>query len=346
MRTVRLVDVAERAGVSIKTVSNVVHDHPYVRAELRARVQAAIDELGYRPNLSARRLVTGRTGTILVAVTSIDVPYFGDLCQRLDRAVRSQGMQIVIEQTYAARESEAAVLDQRERGLVDGVIFHSVSLSAEELAAHRSGLPVVLLGEAPAPAGVDHVMIDNVAAAAEATTSLLRSGRRRIAFLGHERRGLSHTTGQRLTGYKQAMKAAGMSLDRKLYLRVDNYSPEAGRRSVRDAVDRGIGFDAIMCRDDLLALGALHALADLGRSVPEEVAVVGWDDLAIAAHLTPPLSSIAPDKDALAGQATRLLLERLNGYHGPGRHEIVPYRLIERASSAGSGTRETSSADR
>lgn len=339
MRTVRLVDVAERAGVSIKTVSNVVHDHPYVRAELRARVQAAIDELGYRPNLSARRLVTGHTGTILIAVTSIDVPYFGDLCQRLDRSLRSKGLRIVIEQTYADRDSETAVLDQRERGVVDGVIFHSVALSAEELAVPRSGLPLVLLGEAPAPAGVDHVMIDNIAAAAEATAGLLASGRQRIAFLGHERRGLSNTTGQRLAGYKQAIKAAGMSLDRRLYLRVDDYAPESGRMAVRQAIERGIEFDAVMCRDDLLALGALHGLAELRRSVPDDVAVIGWDDLAIAGHLTPPLSSVAPDKDALARQATRLLIERLNGYHGPGRHELVPYRLVERASSAVSADR-------
>lgn len=333
MRTVRLVDVAERAGVSIKTVSNVVHNHPYVRTELRARVQAAIDELGYRPNLSARRLVTGQTGTVLVAVTSIDVPYFGDLCQRLDRALRRNGLRIVIEETFADREAETAVLDQRERGVVDGVVFHSVTLSADELAATVPGLPVVLLGEVPAPATVDHVMIDNVSAAAEATTSLLEGGRRRVAFLGHERGRLSHTTGQRLTGYKQAIKAVGLSLDRRLYLRVDDYSPEAGRRSVDAAIRRGLDFDAVLCRDDLQALGAMHALADLEISVPGEVAVIGWDDLLISEHLTPPLTSVAPDKDALAGLATKLLMERLNGYHGPGRHEIVPHRLVERASS-------------
>lgn len=341
MRTVRLVDVAERAGVSIKTVSNVVHDHPYVRPEMRARVQAAIDELGYRPNMSARRLVTGRTGTVLVAVTSIDVPYFGDLCQRLDRALRSIGLQMLIEQTYADPKAERAVLDQRERGLVDGAIFHSVTLSTEELVAARSGLPLVLLGEAPAPPETDHVMIDNVAAAADATESLLASGRRRIAFLGYEHRGLSNTTGQRVAGYKKAIRAAGLKLDRRLYFRVNDYLPESGRRAVHDAVERGSDFDAIMCRDDLLALGALHGLAEVGRKVPDDVAVVGWDDLLIAAHLTPTLTSIAPDKDELARRATRMLADRLDGYTGPGRHELVPYRLMERESSAAGAARRT-----
>ncbi|QDP96537.1 LacI family transcriptional regulator [Microlunatus elymi] len=333
MPTVRLVDVAERAGVSIKTVSNVVHDHPYVRAELRARVQAAIDELGYRPNVTARRLATGRTGTISIAVPSIDVPYFGEICQALDRRLRAHELRSAIEQTLADRDAESAVLEQREQGLVDGVIFHPVALTPEDLADRQAGFPMVLIGEGPAPASIDHVMIDNVVAAQQATASLLSAGRRRIAFLGYNRPKPSETTGQRLRGYQQAIHAAGLKLDRKLYLRVDNYAPESGRLAVHEATERGIDFDGIVCRDDLLALGALHGLAELGRRVPDDVAVIGWDDLAIAAHLTPPLTSIAPDKEAIARRATQLLLERMNGYHGPGRHEIVGHRLIVRGSS-------------
>ena len=332
---VRLRDVAERAGVSIKTVSNVVHDHPYVRPELRARVQSAIDELGYRPNVSARRLVTGQTGTIAIAVPGIDVPYFSEICRALDQQLHTHDLRSAIDQTLNDRDAEQAVLDQREHGLVDGVIFHPVALTPEDLADRTAGFPLVLIGEGPSPAGIDHVMIDNIAAAEEATNSLLAGGRRRIAFLGHNRRVLSHTTGQRLTGYKQALKAAGLHLDRRLYLRVDDYRPESGRLAVHQAVERGIDFDAIFCRDDLLALGALHALSQLGRRVPEDVAVIGWDDLTIAEHLTPPLSSIAPDKEEIARRSIRLLLERINGYHGPGRHEIAPYRLMVRESSTG-----------
>ncbi|HEY9292430.1 MAG TPA: LacI family DNA-binding transcriptional regulator [Microlunatus sp.] len=333
MRTVRLVDVAERAGVSIKTVSNVVHDHPYVRPELRAKVQAAIDELGYRPNMTARRLATGQTGTISIALPAIDVPYFGEICQAFDRSLRTHKLRTVIDQTLADRDAEQAVLDQRDHGLVDGVIFHPVALTPEDLADRQAGFPLVLIGEGPSPAGIDHVMIDNIAAATEVAASLLAGGRRRIAFLGHNRRKLSHTTGQRLEGYKRAIHQAGLKLDRRLYLRVDNYAPESGRQAVHEAVERGISFDAIMCRDDLLALGAMHGLAELGRKVPDDVAVIGWDDLQIAAHLTPTLTSVAPDKTEIANLATRLLLERINGYHGPGRHEIVPYRLISRDSS-------------
>ncbi|SDT27688.1 LacI family DNA-binding transcriptional regulator [Microlunatus soli] len=333
MSTPRLTDVAVRAGVSMKTVSNVVNGTGSASEATRARVRAAIEELGYRPNVTARRLATGQTGTISVAVSSVTVAYFAELSNRLDQAARKQNLRVVIEQTHGARTNELAILQERERGLVDGVIFHPVSLTPEDLAGQRPGFPLVLLGEGPAPATVDHVMIDNVAAATEITRHLIERGCRRIAFLGAERSGLTHTTGQRFDGYRTALRTAGLRPDPRLRLTVDHYSADNGFRVVTAALEAGIGFDAIVCRDDALAAGALHALHTRGLAVPADVAVAGWDNLIISRHLWPPLTSVEPDKTAIAETALRLLHDRIGGYEGPGRHEIVAAQLLERDST-------------
>ena len=179
---VTLADVAQLAGVSSKTVSNVVHNYPHVSSDLRTRVKAAIDELGYRPNLTARQLVTGKTGMIALAIPWIDQPYFSELSKFIGEEASRQGYRIIYEQTANSEEAELAVLRDRERGLVDGVIFHPVMIDTLEIARLRPGTPVVLLGESARPLTTDHVMIDNVRAAREGVELLLSQGRRRIAF--------------------------------------------------------------------------------------------------------------------------------------------------------------------
>lgn len=335
MNTPRLTDVAARAGVSMKTVSNVVNGTGSVRPETRARVQAAIDEVGYRPNVTARRLVTGQTGTISMALSSVTVPYFAQIANLIDQAARQQRLRLVIEQTHGERGNELAVIDERERGLVDGVVFHPVSLTPEDLADRTPGFPLVMLGEGPAPRNIDHVMIDNVAAAGEVTKHLVERGCRRIAFLGTELDDQTETTALRATGYHRALKAAGLPLDERLHLPVHHYSAREGFRAVSEALDGDLVPDGIVCRDDSLATGALHAVHARGLSIPGDVAVAGWDDLVPSRHLWPPLTTIAPDKQALASVAMRLLTERIRGYTGPGRHELVGWELAKRQSTLG-----------
>ncbi|MGW7686630.1 LacI family DNA-binding transcriptional regulator [Kribbella sp. NPDC054772] len=334
MGTPRLTDVAVRAGVSMKTVSNVVNGTGSASPATRARVQAAIDELGYRPNVTARRLATGQTGTISVAVSSVTVPYFAEISNLLDRAARKLHLRVVIEQTHGDRSNELAILDERERGLVDGVIFHPVALTSDDLADRSPGFPLVLLGEGPAPAAIDHVMIDNEIAAREVTTHLITRGCRQIAFLGVEGPELTHTTGQRFAGYRQALKAARLRADRRRYLQVKHYSADEGYRAVIDAIDHGVTLDGIVCRDDSLAAGALHALHSRQIAVPGEVAVTGWDDIIVSRHLWPPLTTVGANKTDIAQTALRLLTERVQGYKGPGRHELVTSQLVERESTA------------
>jgi DNA-binding LacI/PurR family transcriptional regulator len=331
---VRLKVVADRAGVSMKTVSNVVHNYEYVSPQMRERVQAAIEELGYRPNLTARRLATGRTGMIALAIPEMDQPYFAEIARHIGEEAGRRGYRIIVEQTLNDVEAERAVIRDREEGLVDGVIFHPARIDTLEIARLRPGTPLVLLGEAARPLTADHVMIDNTRAARDGVEMLLRAKRSRIAFLATVRGDITESTHLRLLGYQEALLAAKIGLDPGLVLQSDGFAIEDGVRAVANALQAGIRFDAVLCRDDIFAMAALRALGDAGLRVPEEVAVLGWDDTAFARYGTPALSSVSPDKRALAATALELLEDRMQGYDGIGRHRLVPYSIVERATTA------------
>lgn len=331
---VRLEDVAKLAGVSMKTVSNVVHDYPHVSPQMRERVQAAIDQLGYRPNLTARTLATGRTGMIALAIPEIDQPYFAEIARHIGEEATRRGYRIIVEQTLNDIEAERAVIRDREEGLVDGVIFQPVRIDTMEIARLRPDTPLVLLGEGARPLTADHVMIDNVAAAREGMEMLLRQGRRRIAFLGMVRRDPTQSTHLRLLGYQEALLATEAFGDPGLVVETDWFGVDDGVDALTAALETGARFDAVFCRDDLFAMAALRVLDRAGLRVPEDVAVLGWDDTALARYSTPALSSISPDKEAIARTALELLEDRMNGYDGVGRHRIAPHSIAERATTA------------
>jgi DNA-binding LacI/PurR family transcriptional regulator len=333
MAAIRLQDVAEHAGVSMKTVSNVVHDYPHVSETMRAKVQKAIDELGYRPNALGRRLATGRSGMLALAFSFVTIPYFAELAQVMTDEARRRGYRLLLEQTNNTLAGERAIVSSEEAGLVDGLIFQPAQMSSGELARHRGDVPLVLLGEGPAPLGFDHVMIDNVAAAQAVTRHLLALGRRRIAFVGHEVGALAETSRQRLAGYQLALEAAGLSVEPDLLIPSETVSSYDSAAAIARAIDAGVKFDAIVARDDLAAIGALRALQERGLSVPDDVALTGWDDIPVGAFTHPSLTTISADMHALAGAALDMLEERIGGYDGIGRHRVVDYKLVVRESA-------------
>lgn len=333
MGKVRLQDVARVAGVSMKTVSNVVHDYPHVSAPMRERVQRVIDELGYRPNALGRRLATGRTGLLALAFADVSIPYFSELARIVSSAAERRGYRLLLEQTDGTLDGERAVVSSSEAGLVDGVIFQPSVMSWSEIAQHRADVPLVLLGEGAAPMSVDHVMIDNAAAASEVTRHLIGLGRSRIGFVGHEERGQSATSSQRLMGYQEALERAGLGLDLSLLIPSKAISSHDAARAVGAALDRGAKFDGLVCRDDLAAIGALRALHERGLTVPGDVAVTGWDNISMASFTYPSLTTISPDTRALAETALDMLQERIAGFDGLGRHRTVDFALIVRESA-------------
>jgi DNA-binding LacI/PurR family transcriptional regulator len=210
---VGLKDVAQRAGVSIKTVSNVVNGYVHVRPETRARVNAAIDALGYRPNLTARSLRGGRTGVIALAVPDLTSPYFAEIAEGVIDAAEELGWTVLIDQTDGRRERELLVLHGIRDHLIDGVVFSPLALGDEDLRATRSEVPIVCLGERVHAGTMDHIAIDNVAAARIATNHLIERGRRRIAAVGAQASPVAETARLRLAGYTEALEQAGLEVE-------------------------------------------------------------------------------------------------------------------------------------
>ncbi|RMI12780.1 LacI family DNA-binding transcriptional regulator [Cellulomonas triticagri] len=326
---VTLRDVAERAGVSFKTVSNVLNDHPHVSAATRERVREAVTELGYRPNTSARSLRHGRSGILALAVPELTSPYFAALASAASRAAKERGRVLVIEETRGDAEGERIALVELTSRLVDGVVLSPLVTSAAEV-VHRIGrTPVVLLGEQHLALPADHVAIDSVAAARAVTEHLLATGRRRIAVIGRQADGT--TGGQRWHGHLQALAAAGLEPDERRAVSVGAYRRSDGAEAVRRLLRSGERPDAVLCFNDLLALGALHALHEAGLDVPGDVAVAGFDDLEEARYRG--LTSVAPDLDLLAGEAVRLLVRRVEDPDARPVRVDIPFRLEVRGST-------------
>jgi DNA-binding LacI/PurR family transcriptional regulator len=330
---VRLQDVAEHAGVSVRTVSNVVNGFRYVAPTTRARVQASIDSLGYRPNLAARTLRRGRTGLLALVVPEIDSPYFSDLAARTVRTAEAAGWTVLIDQTDGDVDRERRLLHGERSQLVDGVLFSPWSVPAEELATRTDTAPIVLLGEHSEPSPVDHVVIDNVEAAREAVAHLVARGRTDIAAIGVHAAPANDTARQRQVGYRRALEAAGLPLRADREAAVTSLHRPEGHRAMSELLASGSRPDAVFCFSDELALGALRAVADAGLRVPDDVALVGFDDIEDGRYAVPTLTTISPDKDAIAALALQVLRDRLAGDDGPVRTITAPHRLVVRASS-------------
>jgi len=326
-------DVARHAGVSQRTVSNVVNNYVHVSPTTRARVQASLDALGYRPNTAARRLRTGRTGTVTLAVPTFRERYFADLAEAVIAAARRRGTTVLVETTGGRREVEIELLHGGGDILTDGVIMSAVALGREDerdLRDRKS--PVVLVGDREPGSEIDHVGIRNREAAQAAVTHLLETGRRRILLLGANN-GPRRSYQLRRQGYQAALKKHGIDVDPQLVIECGWTTAEASG-AVSHLVEAGRIPDGIFAMNDSAALGALRALTRAGIDVPGEVAVIGFDDIVESSLSTPTLSTVAPLLDDIAGMALDLLDEQY-GADEPRvpQHRMAGYELRLREST-------------
>jgi DNA-binding LacI/PurR family transcriptional regulator len=270
---------------------------------------------------------------IALAIPFVDQPYFAEIARHIGEEAARQGYRVLVEQTANSVEAERAVINDREEGLVDGVIFHPVRIDTLEIARLRPDTPLVLLGEAARPLTTDHVMIDNVLAARQGVELLLTEGRSRIAFLATLAGDITESTHLRLVGYQEALVAAGLPLDPELVLESPGFSVEEVAETLASALRRGVRIDAVLCREDMFAMAAMRALTEAGLRVPDDVAVLGWDDTPLARYSHPAVSSVSPDKETIARIALELLKDRMSGFSGPGRHRIAPHEIVERETT-------------
>lgn len=332
--SVTLRHVAEQAGVSIRTVSNVVNDFPHVAPQTRARVQQVLEELGYQPNAAARTLRRGRTGMIALVLPELDVPYFAELTRAVIEQANTHGYTVVIDQTDGdpARERDLVMRGSRS-ALFDGLIFSPLALGDADLRNRPTNQPVVLLGERVVHSGLDHIMIDNVTAARTATQHLIDLGRQRIAAIGDQHDITRQTARLRTQGYRDALGAAGLQIHDELLCPTSYFHRADGSQAMARLLQLDNPPDAIFCYNDLLALGALRTALRHGVQVPGDIAIVGFDDIEDGRYSTPSLSTISPDKAQIARLAIDTLMRRLAGDDSPPVELTTEFRLAVREST-------------
>ena len=330
-KRITMSDVAREAGVSLMTVSRVLNNKGDVSPETRGRVQSVIQTLGYRPSSVARSLVTHRTRTIGLVVPDNANPFFSELARGVEHTAYTNGYSVFLCNTEENAEREKAVLQTLEDKRVDGIILCSSRLGQPELRGAIAGFPAaVLVNRELDGDGVDTILVDDELGGRLATTHLLERGRRRIGFLtGPE---VSWSGAQRVKGYDAAFAEANIAHS-AAWLQPCAPTAEGGRAAARELLQRHPGLTALLCYNDLVAVGAIQGCSDLRLSVPASVCVVGFDDIALAALVTPPLTTCRVSRYDLGCEAMRSLLARFDSSSTAPRRVVIHPELVIRASA-------------
>jgi DNA-binding LacI/PurR family transcriptional regulator len=328
-------EVAVLAGVSRATVSRVINDSPRVSPEAREAVRSAVAQLRYVPNRMARSLVTRRTDTIALVLNEPNTqvfsdPFFASIVRGVSATLADTDLNLVLLTARDEREQEKVGRYARQ-GHVDGVILmsvHSADPLPDILAA--AGVPLVLCGRPFDDREVAYVDADNRGGAAVATEHLIGTGRRQIATVTGPQDMIAGV--DRYAGYREALAAAGHELRPELVVEGD-FTEAGGRRAMEELLARAPELDAVFVASDPMAVGVLRALRAAGRRVPEDVAVIGFDDAAVAETCDPPLTTIAQPLSDMTPLLTELLLRQIDGVGGPAESRICRTHLVRRASA-------------
>lgn len=323
-------DVAEAAGVSVSTVSQVLTGKRPVSPETRVRVEEAIARLGYRPHPGAVQLRGGRTGTIALIVPTLTNPFYPMVAVGMQDVLLDRDILLTVTDVASDRRSDMTIHQLLNRR-VDAMVVAPLGITDRELAPlQKAGVPFVTLGTSRGPGG-DVVHSDDVAGAREVAEHLIARGYRRIAFLGGDE--AATPTQQRLQGYREALSAAGRTVTDEDVVLVD-YSREGGRRGARLLLERADRPDAIVAANDLIAIGALDVARELRLSVPGDLAITGYDDIEAASLVTPALTTVENPAREIGRACARLLLERLDGEHSDVTRTVtLSHRLVVREST-------------
>jgi DNA-binding LacI/PurR family transcriptional regulator len=330
-------DVARLAGVSVKTVSNVLAGYEHVSAKMHERVMAAVSELNYEINVSARNLRVGRTRVLGLAVPELSQAYFAELADSVIRAAGERGYTVLIEQTVTQGEREVSAIGTMRKHSIDGLIYSPLTLEVDDLAQLEVDFPLVVLGERIPGSSAHHVTMSNRQAMREATEHLIRLGRRKIAVVGAHPDGPVGTGASRLQGYHDALLNASIHPDPSLVMDAALWHRSYGVDAMDRLVSSGVDFDGVVCFNDALALGAMRSLQRHGLRIPEDVAVVGFDDIEDSRFSTPSLTTVSPERDEIARIAVDMLVRMVDGGLSGSPAQLVEtgFNLVVRESSAG-----------
>ena len=330
-------DVAQLAGVSQRTVSNVVNNFPHISPTTRRAVEDAIRQLGYRPNIAAQRLRQGQTHTLALAIPNLAWPYFGEIAHLIQDEARRNGYSIMVVETAGTREHEVSVLRDFRTNLIDGLILSPIELDREGLAELALDAPLVLLGERIQDAGIPHYSMDNVAAASEMVHHLYQQGARSFLILGSTHTQATSSAGAlRQRGIEKALTELGLDSWAWRSVEVSPWTAGGAQNALSQWLESNTLPDAVFTMNDLLGIGALRALAEANVRVPEDVLVSTWDDTVLSRFSTPALTTISPDTHAIAHEAVAGLIALIEGSGRAGD--------LQKAEGAEADAAETSNA--
>ncbi len=353
---VTIKDVARHAGVSVKTVSRVLTGNGYASQDTRRKVEQAVRRLGYVPNRAASSLVTGRTMTIGMVVPNISSAFYPLIVLGTETTARQVGYNTLLCNTATDPDQEKRILKYLHEARVDGVIIVSTRLPESELLPALAQFRAVVSINHPIPPEVGgNISSDNVKGMSLAVDHLVKSGRRVIGYMGGPE-GV-FTAQERLRGFVQAMKNANCPVNPNLIVPYNANLEEGyhtvaemlwagddgssiwseartylGRRGARLLLSQHPEVNGLVCFDDQLAFGALRACAELGRRVPEEVALIGCNDIPLASQVTPTLTTQRIPAFQMGVRAAQLVLEQIKG-HCESEAVLFPHELIVRASA-------------
>lgn len=338
-KSVTAIDVANYAGVSIATVSRVVNKSENVSDEMRNKVLNAINILGYRPSRTAQRLRARKSLVIGLIISDIQNPFFTSVVRGIEDVAHKQDFSVILCNSDEDPEKERQYIDVMRSEEVAGVIITSTSQATENIERFIvSGIPIVAMDRSIRHHQVDSVSVENTAGAHEAVSYLIEKGHRQIGFIGLP---LKLTPGkERQEGYINALRDHGLELNSDLMC-VGDSRQESGFKCATELVESGIPLTAIFSSNNLMTLGALGAIMSKGLSIPEDISLIGFDDMPWAPYLCPPLTAVAQPTYELGRRAAELLMRRIANPDEVGESVRLKTRLTIRDSVASPPVRDS-----
>lgn len=335
---VTIKDIAKIAGVTHSTVSRALHGHPGIAPETVARITQIANDLGYIPSAVARGLKTNRSNAIGVIVSRIDDPFFGEILQGIEDVSHEAGYSLFVAASHRNNEREQVIVRAMGERRVDGLIVCSTHFGKEHERKIKSyGIPIVALDNQAMSDYQYSIYHDDFSGSQQATQHLLDLGHERIAYLGNEEAG--RTTQERLDGFCQALKDAGVFVREEYIFHGPNGRPEGGVAGAQYFMDLDERPSAIVCFNDMMAIGVLSAMKDAGLRVPGDFSMVGFDNIAITAYSDPPITTFEQPKYQLGFSAAQMMMNLLDSSQDgiplpEPETRILTGRLVIRKSTA------------
>jgi len=329
--TVTIYDVAKEAKVSISTVSRVINNSPLVKEETRQRVKKVMQKLNYRPNVMARGLMLKKSHTIALILPNSHAPFFSEIIGGVEQVASNYGYNIIIGSDYREKKKQLSFVTFFAEGRIDGLIIMLPRFVGKDIQTLlNQPLPLVSLGSQVPGLDTSCVLIDNFGGAYEAVQFLINKGHKRIAFIS----GIFHTKDntERLQGYKAALKDHGINL-RPHYIARGDFLEESGRKTMAELLKVNPRPTAVFAANDNMAIGAMDIIKKSGLKIPDDIAIVGFDDIPLAAYTQPPLTTVRQPMLEMGKVAAEKLFKNINNI--PDNQKIITLKtdLIIRKSA-------------